>query len=191
MRRWKAIFGLGLASLLFMAACAPTSTSPREAAEGAGDARANLPGDFSIRLYQGSKSLGGQEVQFSELFQDGKPVVLNFWAGLCPPCRLEMPDFQEVYEARKGQLVLVGLDVGSFTQLGTPEDGRALVQELGVDYPVGNTADSSVMQEYSVLGMPTTVFLNPQGEVVKTWSGLLTKEKMEELVDELMAASSG
>jgi hypothetical protein len=101
-----------------------------------------------------------------------------------------MPDFQEVYEDQKGQFLLVGLDVGTFTQLGTREDGRELIRELGIGYPVGSTEDASVMQEYSVLGMPTTVFITSQGEVVNTWSGLLTKEKMEELVGDLMSASS-
>lgn len=176
--------------MLFLSACAPAGSAEREVAEEAREVKANLPGDFSISLYQGSESLGGEEVRFSELFEREKPVVLNFWAGLCPPCRLEMPDFQEAYEDYEGQLVIVGLDVGPFTQLGTPEDGRALVRELGVHYPLGATEDSSVMQEYRVVGMPTTVFLNPQGEVVNTWSGLLTKAKLKELVEELVVASN-
>lgn len=52
--------------------------------------------DFGIVAYQGEALLGGREVRFSKVFEQGKPVVLNFWAGLCPPCRAEMPWFQKL-----------------------------------------------------------------------------------------------
>ena len=52
--------------------------------------------DFSFTLYRGESKLGAETLRLSEL--RGRPVVLNFWAGLCPPCRAEMPDFQRFYE---------------------------------------------------------------------------------------------
>lgn len=146
--------------------------------------------DFEFSAYQGAEKLGGETVRFSEILNLGRPVVLNFWAGLCPPCRLEMPDFQEVYEQFDGQFILVGVDVGPFTALGSREDGRALLEHLGVSYPAGTTFDPAVLQDYSVLGMPSTAFITPQGEIVSTWTGLLTKAKMTELVEELLQASA-
>jgi len=135
--------------------------------------------------------LGGQEVAFSELLAQGKPVILNFWAGLCPPCRLEMPDFQKTYEEYGDQVLLVGVDIGAFTGLGNQEDGLALLRELNITYPAGTTANAEVVRAYQVVGMPTTIFITPQGEIVQKWTGLLTKDKLDELIAQLLEASGG
>ncbi len=164
-------------------AASPAETSSSSSSE------VDLPLDFQIAVYQGEDVLGGQEVDFSGVVAQGKPVVLNFWAGLCPPCRLEMPDLQEVHEEFGDQIVLVGVDVGTFTGLGNEEEGRALLQEVGVTYPTGTTDNGDVLRAYQVIGMPTTVFITPDGEIVERWTGLLTKDKMEELVQELIDAS--
>jgi thiol-disulfide isomerase/thioredoxin len=149
-----------------------------------------LAPDFEITVYQGADVLGGEKVRFSDLLAQGQPVVLNFWAGLCPPCRAEMPDLQEVYDEYQGRVLLFGLDVGPFVGLGSREDGRALLEELKVTYPAGTTFDANVVREYQILGMPTTLFIKPNGEVIRSWAGLLNKQKMEELIKELLAAST-
>ena len=107
-----------------------------------------------------------------------------------PALPAEMPDLQEVYEEYQGQVLLFGLDVGPFVGLGSRDEGRALLKELKVTYPAGTTFDANIVRDYQILGMPTTVFIKPNGEVVRTWAGLLTKDKMTELVEELLAASS-
>jgi len=150
----------------------------------------DLPLDFQIAVYQGEELLGGQAVDFSAVVGQGKPVVLNFWAGLCPPCRLEMPHFQEVHEEFGDQVHLVGVDVGTFTGLGNEQEGRALLEEVGATYPAGTTDNADVMRAYQVIGMPTTLFITPDGEIVERWTGLLTKDKMVELVEELLEASA-
>ena len=152
-------------------------------------ATVNLRTDFSIEAYQGEDVLGGKNSRFSSLFGRGQPVVLNFFAGLCPPCRAEMPDLQSVSVQYQGRVTLFGLDIGPFVGLGSRQDGKALVQELGVTYPTGSTSDSKVVREYRVLGMPTTVFLTPDGMVFKTWTGILTRGKMVELFEQLLEAS--
>jgi len=150
----------------------------------------NLPADFPIVIYQGAGYQDGDEVMFSELLAQGQPVVLNFWAGLCPPCRLEMPDLQAVSDAYQGRALLFGLDVGPFIGLGSNEDGRALLQELAITYPAGATSNPNVVREYEILGMPTTFFIMPDGNVYQTWTGLLTEAKLTELVEDLLAASA-
>jgi thiol-disulfide isomerase/thioredoxin len=154
------------------------------------DTAHQLPADFQITVYQGEDVMGGQEVRFSQLLKQGRPVVLNAWAGLCPPCRLEMPDFQAVHDEFGDQVILFGLDVGPFTNLGTSEDGRALLQELDVTYAAGTTPDAEVVRAYEIIGMPTTYFIKPNGEVHRQWTGLLTKDKLTELIVELQEASS-
>lgn len=198
-RRISLLIGATIVATLALAACAPSQLSPATSSEQPssavtssppGDTRSQLVSDFQINVYQGEDVLGGQEVAFSDLLSQGKPVILNFWAGLCPPCRLEMPDFQEVYGEYNDQVLLVGVDVGTFVGLGSEEDGRALLKEVGATYPTGTTSDVEVMRAYEVIGMPTTVFMTPKGEIVQKWTGLLTKDKMEELLEELIEASA-
>jgi hypothetical protein len=62
-----------------------------------------------------------------------------------------MPDFEAANEKLGDQLVFVGLDVGPFTNLGSSEDGRTLVQELGVTYPVGTTPDGDIVKDYKLI----------------------------------------
>ena len=120
-----------------------------------------LPRDFPIETYPGGEYAAGTELNFSEFFTDGKPVILNFWAGLCPPCRAEMPDFQEFDEQNRDRVTLVGVDIGQHLGLGNREDAAALLEELGITYPTGLTSDDTVTRPYKVLGMPTTVFPQP------------------------------
>jgi len=81
--------------------------------------------------------------------------------------------------------------VGPFTNLGTNEQCRALAQELGITYPTGTTADPTVARQISIIGMPTTLFITPEGEVSKKWTGLLTKDQLIKLIEELQEASTG
>ena len=116
----------------------------------------------------------------------GKPLIINFWAGLCPPCRAEMPDLQKFYEGAKDQVTLLGIDIGQFTGLGNRQDARELLEELGITYPVGYTSDVSVIKNYKVLGMPTTVFIDADGEIAKTWTGALNESVLIKQTDALL-----
>ena len=95
------------------------SATPAAAPEGAS---VELDGDFEIAFYQGADTLGGDPVRFSELFGQGKPVVLNLWAGLCPICRTEMPELQAAYEKYGERVLFVGVDIGPFVGLGDEDD---------------------------------------------------------------------
>lgn len=156
-----------------------------------GNEKGFLAPDFEIAVYQGEEILGGEKIMFSELLAQGQPVVLNFWAGLCPPCRAEMPDLQEVSDEYQGRVLFFGLDVGPFVSLGSRKDGQVLLEELKITYPAGTTFDANVVRDYQILGMPTTLFIKPNGEVIRNWAGVLNQQKLEELVEELLATSAG
>ena len=162
---------------------APTQTPIADAAP----AMLDLPLDFPIQTYQGAEYASGTNLNFSDFFADGKPVILNFWAGLCPPCRAEMPDFQEFHDEHKDEVTLVGVDIGQYLFLGDPQDAETLLSELGITYPTGMTSESDVVRKYEVLGMPTTVFLNPDGTVFRNWNGILTKGQLNDRAAELLA----
>jgi thiol-disulfide isomerase/thioredoxin len=155
----------------------------------AGSSSVNAAPNFPITLYQGDSELGAHNLDLADL--RGKPVVLNFWAGLCPPCRAEMPDLQLFYEDFKDKVTLIGIDLGQYTGLGNQNDARSLLNLLGVTYPAGFTDDASVAQRYEVLAMPTTVFINSKGEVFKKWGGLLTLGVLTDVSNEMLALESG
>ena len=173
-RRRAGLLWPAAAVLLFLAAaCAAPAGESLEPAY-----------DFSIALYQGQEQLGGAELQLSQL--RGQPVALNFWAGLCPPCRAEMPEFQQFQDNFAGRVTLIGVDLGQFMNLGNQEDAQNLLADLGVTYPAGYTADDQVLQNYRVLGLPTTVFINAEGQIHRKWDGVLNLEKLTEITEEML-----
>jgi thiol-disulfide isomerase/thioredoxin len=131
------------------------------------------PPDFRMVAYDGPSVEGGVERSFSELVGAGTPVVLNFWAASCPPCREEMPGFQRVHDEFGGAFAMVGVDIGPFVGLGTREGARAFLDEYGIAYPTYYATDPQVIRDYEVRGMPTTVFLDGDGAIVDKHTGFL------------------
>ena len=116
----------------------------------------------------------------------GQPLVLNFWARFCGPCWTEMPELQEFFEEYSDRVLLLGIDVGQFTGLGSPKDASKLLDALGVTYPAGFTNDPQVVRNYEVRAMPTTVFINAKGEVFKTWTGSITRGQVTSIVRQML-----
>ncbi len=144
--------------------------------------------DFQFDVYQGADSLGEDQLNFSDL--QGKPVVLNFWAGLCPPCRAEMPDFQRFHDGYGDRVHVFGLDVGPYTGLGSEQNALDLLSDLGITYPTGNTSKGQVILDYEVLFMPSTFFVTADGKIYKEWNGgLLNLETLVEVTSEMMDRS--
>ncbi len=187
-RNYMRYAGLGGAGLIVVAIVlvALISSNGSTGNPAAGDD--GLAKDFYFTLYQGEQELGGDKLNLAEL--RGKPVVLNFWAGLCPPCRAEMPDLQRFYEETQDEVVMLGIDVGRFNNLGSRRDAQQLLKELDITYPAGSTGDHSVMREYEAISMPTTVFINSRGEVFHNWSGLITRDILVSLTDSMTNAEA-
>ena len=143
--------------------------------------------DFLFTLYQGEDKLGGESLHLSDL--QGRPVVINFWAGLCPPCRGELPDLQAFYDEYSPDIDLVSVDVGKFTGLGSQEDALKLLEDLDIDFPAGYAVNDSPLRDYRVLSMPTTVFLTADGEIFRKWSGVLNKEIAADITEEMLSST--
>jgi thiol-disulfide isomerase/thioredoxin len=169
------------ALLLLLAACGNENGDSGE--EGASE----LEHDFAFVPYQSIGNPDGEtEMMFSEVFEEGKPVVLNFWAGQCPPCRAEMPYFERMANEYEDQFILLGIDVGVFTGLGTEQNALDLLEELNITYPAGRAVDREPLIDYRATGMPTTVFFNADGEVVDRHIGLILEDDFRERLDELI-----
>lgn len=146
--------------------------------------------DFEFSVYQGEEILGGDPINFSEILDDGKPVVLNFWAGNCPPCRGEMPALQKVWDAHQDDIIFVGLDVGTFTNFGTRQSAIALLNELNVTYPAGGPPNSTPLVNYSVRSMPTTVFFGADGQPFDRWDGAISEFQMNNIISAMLKEAS-
>lgn len=144
---------------------------------------------FGLVPYQGETVLGTSETTFTRVFDQAKPVVLNFWAGQCPPCRAEMPAFQRVADEFDGKVQFVGVDVGFFTGLGSHADARQLLAELGIRYPAAYATDATAVRAYNVRSMPTTVFFDRQGRIVEQVAGLVLESQLRNLVTRLASGS--
>ena len=145
-------------------------------------------GDFEIIFYPQNKFVDYERILLSQILDLGNPVVLNFWAGLCPPCRREMPDFQSTYDFFNREVVFLGVDLGPFTGLGSVEQGIELLNKLNIMYPAGTTEDSTVLPRFQVFGMPTTLFVAPDGKLVRKWTGELSKDELIEFTSELLSS---
>ena len=174
---------VALVAILIFAAC---GSSDSAGSNGDTSSLEEAP-NFAFNLYQGEDVLGGSELNLSDL--QGKPLVLNFWAGLCPPCRAEMPDLQEFYDEFSDRAILLGLDIGPFTGLGSNQSGLQLIEDLGITYPAGSTTDESVARDYKVLGMPSTVFITSDGKIFRNWTGILNKAKLVEVTEAMIRLS--
>ena len=144
----------------------------------------DLAPNFDITLFQGEVKLGGTDIDLRQ-FQ-GKRLIINFWAGLCPPCRAELPDLQEFYNEFGDRVTLVGVDLGQFTGLGSLQDAKDLLEELQISYPVGFTEDGSVIPKYKVFSMPTTIFIDGGGEIFKKWGGALTASVLRDQTNAML-----
>ncbi len=152
--------------------------------------RASSGDDFEFSMYQGRDMLPVNELNYSRLFPAEKPVVLSFWAGLCPVCRVDMPHFQAVYDQSEDDFIFLGLDIGPFVGLGSHQDARNLLRELNITYPAGYAHNSRPMRKFGITGTPTTVFLTPDGKVFRKWAGFLSQGQMTSIIQDLLRASS-
>lgn len=145
-----------------------------------------MPPDFAFQTYRGEEVLGATELHFHELLGRGKPVVLNFWAPLCPPCRQEMPGFQRIHDELGGDFLLVGMDVGSFISLGTHQQAEEFLRDHDITYPTGYALSIDPVRDYGVRGMPTTVFIAADGSYAGKHTGYLSEGELRERILELL-----
>lgn len=145
------------------------------------------PPDFSMVAYQGQDVLGGHRIDFAHLVGQGRPVVLNFWAGRCPACRAEMPGFQAAYENLGSEYTMIGVDVGPYVSLGSHADARAFLHDHAITYPAAYATNSAPLREYRVQGMPTTVIFDATGKIVTRHTGYFAASAFRRQLQPLLA----
>ncbi len=124
----------------------------------------------------------GEPVSLSDFA--GQPVLINFWATWCPPCRYEMPFLQAAYDKYKDQgFVVLAVDIQE-----TPEVVKPFLQQFGLTFPVVMDRSGAVSSAYRVQAIPTSVFVDRQGVVVDIHRGALTPEVLQGYLDRLITS---
>lgn len=127
--------------------------------------------------------LDGTEANLSDFA--GTPVVVNFWASWCPACVAEMPDFEQVHAALGDEVVFLGLNM----QETDPAAAASLVASTGVSYQLALDPDGSIFNRFGGIAMPTTVFIDEDGQVVTTHAGAIFADDLEDLIRTELLAS--
>ena len=146
-------------------------TQPTEAA-GTEPARVQVP-DFTVY------DVDGNPVKLSDYF--GKPIVLNFWASWCGPCKMEMPDFEEKYKelGEEVQFLMINLTDGRETV----EIASAFIEGQGYTFPVLYDTASEAAYTYGVYSIPTTYFIDAEGYGIAHAPGAIDGETLQKGID--------
>ena len=129
----------------------------------------NSAPDFTVTDYDGNK------VNLSDF--KGKPVVLNFWATWCYYCKVEMPDFNEVYKKYPDVQFLMVNATGTNGE--TVDSAKAYIEQEKYEFDVFFDVERDACQTYRVSSYPQTLFIDKDGNIVSHRMGMLTKEMLE------------
>ena len=130
--------------------------------------------DFTLELFDGNTlTLSGLR---------GQPVVVNFWASWCPPCREEAADVERVWRDYQDRgVVFVGVNVSDARQ-----DALDYIEEFDITYSNGPDSGKEAYDAYGVTGFPETFFVNSQGIVVRKFVGPVDQQTLAAFVEDLL-----
>lgn len=155
---------------------APGSGSQATNAPTVADTTGTPAADFTVY------DANGNAVKLSSLF--GRPIVLNFWASWCNPCKSEMPYFQSAYESYGSnvQFVMVNLTDG---QRESKDSAQTYIRNQGYSFPVYFDSSQSAVDAYSVYSIPKTYFISSSGRVVNKVFGSITQSQLKSYIQSL------
>lgn len=163
---------LSVVAVVALVSARPGATSAARAKQGREAPAFDLP---DVRAGQPSVSLASFR---------GTPVVLNFWASWCVPCRKELPAFQAVAEQVAGRAAFVGVNHQDSRRL-----ALALLEETGIRYPAAYDPHGKVAAANGLFGMPTTLFISAEGKILERRTGELSHPELQRTLKRLFGVT--
>lgn len=151
-----------------------TTVSTEKDTQSESDTEKNIAPDFTV------VDKDNAEVNLESFF--GKPIVLNFWASWCGPCKSEFPEFQTAYEeyGEEIEFLMVNMTDG---RRETKELADAFIQSEGYSLPVYYDVNQDGAYTYGVYSLPTTYFIDSQGNLVAYAQGAIDMDTLKKGID--------
>ena len=111
----------------------------------------------------------------------GRPVVLNFFASWCGPCVREMPALQAMSEHYEGKVHFVGVTFND-----RRDAAKGVLERTGASYPAAFDGPSDLAVDYAVRVMPTTFFIDKEGNLVERKDGEISERQLQTVIDRLL-----
>ncbi|WP_299872048.1 TlpA disulfide reductase family protein [uncultured Cocleimonas sp.] len=123
--------------------------------------------DFSFN------DIEGKSHNFSDY--QGKWVLVNYWATYCPPCHAEIPDIERFAQDNKDDFIVLGMDAGG-SQI---NEILSFKEQLNISYDLIPMQQSTMLSFGTIVGIPTSYIVNPKGEIVDKYVGIITYDDLD------------
>ena len=115
----------------------------------------------------------------------GKPILVNFWASWCPPCRDEAPMLEKTWLKYSKDVVFLGVAIQDSNTA-----AESYIDEFSITYPNGLDLDGKITVDYGVVGLPVSFLIDSAGTIKKRWVGALKEATLNEWLEEITNTSN-
>ena len=143
-------------------------TEPEEESENSEEVSYLAP-DFTVT------DMDGNSVSLSDKF--GKPIIVNFWASWCPPCKSEMPDFEEAFKEYGNEITFMMVNMTGGRE--TVESAKSFIEKSTYSFPVYFDTEYQAAMTYGVSSIPQTIFIDKDGNLTAYAQGMIDKNALD------------